>query len=183
MPPLTDLAAIETLYATRGKEAYGEDVSQLEHALQCAALAEAAGAAPSLIVAALLHDVGHLLAEPDAARDDRHEILGAQSLKGLFDERVRAPIGLHVSAKRWLCLREKGYLESLSVASRSSLILQGGAFSPAEADRFEQHPSWRDAVALRRWDDLAKRNEPAAAKFADYHDLMADLRLHRSSGG
>jgi predicted HD phosphohydrolase len=100
---------IERLYAERGGLAYGEGVSQIEHALQCAVLAQADGAAPSLIVAALLHDVGHLFEDDvDETRltiDDRHETAGARALAGLFDEAVRAPIALHVAAKRYLCFK------------------------------------------------------------------------------
>ena len=39
----------------------GEPISQLEHALQCAQHAKHAHADDETIVAALLHDIGHLL--------------------------------------------------------------------------------------------------------------------------
>lgn len=179
MDRLSSLEEVERLYAARGQLSYGEGVSQLEHALQCAALAEAAGATPSLVVAALLHDIGHLFeSEADAATiDDRHEITGAQALKGLFGEAVRGPIALHVSAKRYLCFKEAGYFNTLSAASRASLELQGGRFKTAEADRFEQMPHWREAVALRRWDEMGKRQDPAGRAFADFAPLMRGLFL------
>lgn len=183
MNRLPDLEALERLYAERAGAAYGEGVSQLEHALQCAVLAEADGAAPSLIVACLLHDVGHLYEdEADALEiDRRHEIGGAQALKGLFGEAVRAPIALHVAAKRWLCFAEPGYVESLSPASRRTLERQGGVFDAAQAEAFERQPHWRDAVALRRYDDLGKRADPCGRTFADFVPL---LRLvHDQSGG
>jgi phosphonate degradation associated HDIG domain protein len=168
------LEALERLYAERAGAAYGEGVSQLEHALQCAVLAEADGAAPGLIAACLLHDVGHLFEdEADALEiDHRHEIAGTQALKGLFGEEVRAPIALHVAAKRWLCLKEPGYFETLSPASKRSLELQGGVFDAAEAGAFERHPHWREAVALRRYDDLGKRLEPCGRTFADFAPLL-----------
>lgn len=176
---LSDPAALERLYAERGGEAYGEDVTQTEHALQCAALAQAAGAAPSLVAAALLHDVGHLLAgegQPTQSEtDDRHEVVGAQALKGLFGEAVRAPIALHVAAKRWLCLREPGYLDSLSPASRTSLVQQGGPFQSSGAEAFERRRYWRDAVALRRYDDEAKRAYRETGQFADHLPLLRSL--------
>src|SRR5215469_14459922 len=132
---LPDLEALERLYADRAGAAYGEGVSQLEHALQCALLAEAEGASPSVIVASLLHDVGHLFEDEAGALeiDRRHEITGAQALKGLFGEDVRAPIALHVAAKRWLCFAEPGYVETLSPASKRTLELQGGVFDAAGA--------------------------------------------------
>jgi phosphonate degradation associated HDIG domain protein len=183
MDRLPSLEALERLYAERAGAAYGEGVSQLEHALQCAVLAEAEGAAPSLIAAALLHDVGHLYEdEADVLQiDHRHEIAGAQALKGLFGEQVRAPIALHVAAKRWLCLKEPGYYETLSPASRRSLELQGGAFDAAQAEGFERQPHWREAVAVRRWDDLGKRPESCGRAFADFTPLLR--ALHERQGG
>lgn len=174
MNRLPSLQALERLYAERAGAAYGEGVSQLEHALQCAVLAEAEGAVPGLVAASLLHDVGHLYEdEADALEiDHRHEIAGAQALKGLFGEQVRAPIALHVAAKRWLCLKEPGYFETLSPASRRTLELQGGVFDPAQAQAFERQPHWREAVAVRRWDDLGKRPEPCGRVFADFVPLL-----------
>jgi phosphonate degradation associated HDIG domain protein len=170
MRRLSNLREIARLYATRGGLSYGEGVSQLEHALQSAALAEAAGARSAAVAGALLHDVGHLLSgeAESAAVDLRHEAKGAQMLAGLFGPDVRGPIALHVAAKRYLCAREPGYHEALSTASQASLALQGGAFDEAGADAFERRPFWREAVALRRWDDLAKRAEPCGRRFEDF---------------
>jgi phosphonate degradation associated HDIG domain protein len=181
---LSSLEAIASLYADRGEALYGEAVTQTEHALQCACLAEADGAPASLIVAALLHDVGHLFeTEADAAEpeiDGRHEIVGAQALKGLFGEAVRKPIAMHVGAKRYLCVKDPGYLEGLSPASKHSLALQGGPFSEAEAAAFERLPYWREALALRRYDDLGKDAEPARRSMADFAPLMRRLMLNGS---
>jgi phosphonate degradation associated HDIG domain protein len=170
MRRLSSLREIERLYATRGGLKYGEGVTQLEHALQCAALAEAAGAGPALVAAALLHDIGHLLrSEADAAAsDDRHEGKGAQALAGLFGPDMRGPVALHVAAKRYLCAREPDYFDALSPASKASLQLQGGPFDAGQADAFEQRPFAREAVALRRWDDLGKQLEPCGRTFADF---------------
>ena len=148
-----------------GAAQYGDEaVSQLQHALQCAHLAECSGASDSLVVAALLHDFGHLihkLGEDAAARgiDDRHEVLGRKYLARWFDEDVTAPIGLHVDAKRWLCETEPAYFDTLSPASVRSLELQGGPFSEAEAAAFIARPYAHDAVAVRRWDEQAKDPE------------------------
>ena len=90
-----------------GNDYGGERVRQLEHALQCAALAEAEGAEATLITAALLHDIGHLihdLGDSPGARgiDDRHELRGREWLARWFGEAVTEPVRLHVNAKRYL---------------------------------------------------------------------------------
>jgi phosphonate degradation associated HDIG domain protein len=151
-----------TLFREKGNGAYfGEAVTETEHALQCAHLAEQSGAAPALIAAALLHDVGHLLhglPEDVAERgiDGRHEEGGAAWLKRSFGPAVVDPVRLHVAAKRYLCAVEPDYHAGLSEASQRNLRLQGGPMSAEEVCRFEQERWFRSAVAVRRWDDAAK---------------------------
>jgi phosphonate degradation associated HDIG domain protein len=170
MAKLSNLRDIEHLYATRGGLNYGEGVTQLEHAVQCAALAREQRASPSLVVAALLHDIGHLFTDEHKAAqtDDRHEIAGARALGTPFGEAVRRPIALHVAAKRYLCLRDAGYFQALSPASQASLRLQGGPFNVAEAAAFEAMPYWQDALFLRRLDDTGKREELSGLGFGDF---------------
>jgi phosphonate degradation associated HDIG domain protein len=150
------------LFQERGDAAYlGEPVSQTEHALQAAWAAEKAGADSSLIAAALLHDLGHLLHDlpedcAQAGIDDRHEDRGARWLAQHFGSEVTEPIRLHVPAKRYLCATETGYFERLSEASVVSLRLQGGPFTPQEVEQFQQNPFAQAAVALRHWDEAAK---------------------------
>jgi len=150
------------LFAEKGRGMYfGEAVTETEHALQSAHLAEASGAGNELIAAALLHDIGHLLhglTEDIAERgiDGRHEEGGAAWLARHFGPPVADPVRLHVAAKRYLCAVDPGYRDGLSPASQRSLELQGGPFSPDEVGRFEEQPFWREAVVLRRWDDAAK---------------------------
>ncbi|MBW4646884.1 MAG: HD domain-containing protein [Goleter apudmare HA4340-LM2] len=150
------------LFHEKGSQLYGsEAVSQLEHALQCATLAETEGKSKELITACLLHDVGHLihnLGENPATRgiDDHHEHRAIPLLRQLFGPGVTEPIRLHVAAKRYLCSINTEYWESLSPASKRSLELQGGIFSPQEADAFINQPHAQDAVQLRIYDDLAK---------------------------
>jgi phosphonate degradation associated HDIG domain protein len=150
------------LFAVKGHDAYvGEPVSQLEHALQAAHHAEQAGASDALVVAALLHDVGHLVTKhaEDAADhgiDTRHEKLGEAWLARYCGAEVTEPVKLHVPAKRYLCATDRDYLAQLSPASLQSLELQGGPFTPDEVADFQRNPWFRDAVQLRRWDDLAK---------------------------
>jgi [1-hydroxy-2-(trimethylamino)ethyl]phosphonate dioxygenase len=153
---------IIALFERKGSAAYfGEPVSQLEHALQAAWYAEREGASDSLVVAALLHDIGHLLHDlPENIAgmgiDSRHEDLGHAWLAQRFPPEITAPVRLHVDAKRYLCAKDPEYLKTLSPASLESLELQGGAFTDAEAEDFLRQPFAREAIRLRRWDDLAK---------------------------
>jgi phosphonate degradation associated HDIG domain protein len=163
--PDTADAFVETLLellAERGRWLYDGGVSQLEHALQCAVLASADGAPVSLVVAALLHDVGHLLSdEPGRGsaggdRDLRHEAVGARFLHRWFPAAVADPVALHVRAKRYLVTLDLGYADTLSEASRRSFVVQGALLGPEEVAAFRALPYATAAVALRRWDDRAK---------------------------
>ncbi|QJW94518.1 phosphonate degradation HD-domain oxygenase [Frigoriglobus tundricola] len=162
MTPGDVLARAGRLFAERGgAEYHGEAVTQLEHALQCAALAERDGRPAAWVVAALLHDVGHLLHGHGEAHladgiDDDHEELGARFLARAFGPAVTEPIRMHVPAKRYLCAARAGYREGLSPASVRSLELQGGPMTAAEAAAFEAHPHFAAAVQLREYDDRAK---------------------------
>lgn len=153
---------IENLFRDRGDSQYGfEAVSQQEHALQAAMLAEQAQASPALITASLLHDIGHLLHDlPDDATerglDDRHEELGQRWLTQHFGRDVAEPVRLHVDAKRFLCAVEPSYEASLSEPSRQSMVIQGGTMTAEEVREFEALEFGGDAVQLRRWDDAAK---------------------------
>jgi phosphonate degradation associated HDIG domain protein len=153
---------IVALFERRGAEAYfGEAVSQLEHALQAAHQAVRENASNALVVAALLHDVGHLLHDlpedvADGGVDARHEEVGETWLARHFGPEVTEPVRLHVAAKRYLCATDPEYCARLSPASVQSLALQGGPFGEAEVREFERHPYFREAVRLRRWDDAAK---------------------------
>lgn len=165
---------IASLFATRGSEMYGgEAVTQLEHALQGALLAEQAGAASADIVAVLLHDVGHLLHNlgddcADHGIDDKHEELGIRFLAKHLPPAVTEPIRLHVAAKRYLCATDPGYFETLSPPSVLSLKLQGGPMTPAEVADFEANPHHRAAVALRQRDDTAKTPNLPTPPFDHY---------------
>jgi phosphonate degradation associated HDIG domain protein len=184
------IADIEHLFATKGHREYaGEPVSQLEHALQSAHLAEREDAPEALVAAAFLHDLGHLINDHGteanrytptlAGIDDRHQYVALPFLRGLFDDAVLAPIRLHVDAKRYLCVRGDGrvpgarYWADLSDDSKRSLELQGGVFTSAEADRFIAQPYAADAVRLRVWDDRAKVAGTATPAARHYLDLAA----------
>lgn len=156
------IESIIDLFTTKGSQLYGaEAVSQLEHALQCASLAEASGQNPELITACLLHDLGHLihdLGDNPASKgiDDKHEHRAMPLLKKMFSPAVTEPIRLHVVAKRYLCSVVPEYWDSLSTGSKRSLELQGGIFSSEQAETFIHQPYAQDAVQLRIYDDKAK---------------------------
>jgi phosphonate degradation associated HDIG domain protein len=169
---MTAIEAIGELFAGPGARDYlGEPVTIGTHMLQAGALAEAAGADPPLVAAALLHDVGHLRQEPDS----RHGEAGARWLSQWFGEAVTEPVRLHVAAKRYLCATEPGYLGLLSAESVRTLALQGGPMSPDEVAAFEALPHARDAVAVRRWDDQAKDPAVTPPGFEHFAPLLGAL--------
>ncbi len=178
MDPVDHLMKI---FATAGAQRYGgEQVSQLEHALQCAVWAQAADAEAGLVAAALLHDVGHLIGrepEEDGAEavDGRHEERGADLLAAWFPREVTEPVRLHVAAKRFLCSSDPAYFDRLSEESRRSLELQGGAFNEREAASFIARPFADSAVRLRRWDEAAKVPGAATPALDSFRPLLASL--------
>jgi [1-hydroxy-2-(trimethylamino)ethyl]phosphonate dioxygenase len=154
--------AVVQLMISRGGESYfGEPVTVLEHCLQAAFFASESGSPDRQIIAALLHDVGHLLHQQgedvaDQGVDTRHEELANQRLAAHLPAAVTEPIRLHVAAKRYLCFAEPAYLDALSPSSVLSLGLQGGPMSSDEANGFLSLPFAREAITLRHWDDEAK---------------------------
>ncbi|MFN3811826.1 MAG: HD domain-containing protein [Roseateles asaccharophilus] len=154
-----------------------EAVSALDHGLQCAQLAEWAGAPASLVAAALLHDIGHFADDEVVSLgdtvDDEHELRALPLLSQGFGAAVLEPIRLHVAAKRYLVATEPGYRETLSPASLHSLMLQGGPMSPDECAAFAALPFAQDALALRRWDDVGKEvGKPTPS--LDYYLALLD---------
>ncbi len=177
---MADLADIFDLFARFGDRSYGEDVTQLAHALQAAHFAREAGESDAMVAVALLHDVGQLLDEAGSvaereARDARHELTGADYLARWFPEQVLAPIRLHVAAKRYLCWREPDYLGSLSAVSARSLRLQGGVFSDDEAAAFICLPFAEEGVRLRRYDDRGKESDLAVPTLDFYRPLLSAM--------
>ena len=171
------------LFAQRGDTAYfGEPVSQLEHALQTAQQAAAAGTPDSLIVAALLHDIGHLLHNlpgdiAERGIDAKHEIAGAAWLAKHFPPAVAEPVRLHVAAKRYLCAVDAAYRKRLSPASIQSLALQGGALDEAAIQQFERDEFSHEAVKLRQWDDEAKVVGRAVPPLEHYRQMIIRVWL------
>lgn len=181
---MLSLADIETVFARRGHEQYaGEPVTQLQHALQTAARAEAEGADDELVTASLLHDLGHLLqdlGESPTLRgvDDVHQYAALPFLRGLFGPRVLGGIQLHVDAKRFLCATVAGYEAALSADSQRSLKLQGGVFTAQQAADFIAKPGAADAVKLRQWDDLAKLEGAATPPLSHFIERARRCTIH-----
>lgn len=178
---------IRALFERHGGISYsGEPVTQRQHALQCAMLAEEANAGDALVAAALLHDLGHLLnlnGDTPTARgiDDMHQYFALPFLRPVLPDSVLEPIRLHVDAKRYLCAIDNGYYGRLSADSKRSLQLQGGVFSQEEADAFSRQPYAADAVRLRQWDDAAK--DASLATPALEHFLEAVARVMKGIHG
>ncbi len=170
---------ILAIYAAHGAGAYfGERVSMTEHALQTAYFAQQADAPESLVVAALLHDIGHLLAQvpddiADWTADAHHEAIGARWLAQRFAPGICEPVRLHVAAKRYLCATDARYFAKLSPASVHTLKLQGGPMSVPEVARFESERYFTEAVRVRRWDDEGKVAGLKTPQLAAYTTLIA----------
>jgi gamma-butyrobetaine dioxygenase len=173
---------IGELFAGEGAQDYlGEEVSVAVHMRQAGALAEAAGAPPEQVAAALLHDVGHICGATPSGRelmaghDNRHGDAGAAWLAQWFGPAVTEPVRLHVAAKRFLCAVEPGYFDKLSAASVYTLSVQGGPMDEAEAAAFAALPHAAAAVAVRRWDEEAKDPDAVTPEYGHFRELLTQL--------
>lgn len=161
-----------------GHVPYGTaQLSEYDHAVQCADLARSSGVDDTLVVAALLHDIGHVvmkaaIGEAALGIDNKHEEIGAAFLAGLYPAAVTEPIRLHVPAKRYLAATDEAYRDALSPAAARSLARQGGAFTPEQCAAFEALSFYTEAVQLRRWDDLAMVPGHTPAQLRDFADVM-----------
>ena len=181
---------VMAMLAEAGEHSYGgEAVSQLEHALQAAALAQEQGHDEEFVVACLLHDLGHLTDEAqevldaDAGTDgslqarQRSEALehgaeGAAFLEGVASERMRYLIAGHAAAKRYLCTTDPSYYDRLSPVSKRTMVDQGGLMSPEEVAAFAANPWAEDLVALRRFDDAAKEPRMATPQLEAFRPML-----------
>jgi predicted HD phosphohydrolase len=173
---------VMALLAAAAESGYiGEPVSQLDHALQCAASAARAGAPPEEVLAALLHDVGHLCAPAEAPRMADlgvldHEHLGAAWLRARgVSEVVCALVAGHVEAKRYLVATNPRYAAALSPASAGTLTFQGGPMSPDEVAAFDRDPLRDAKLRVRRWDELGKDPAADVPGLSHYAPLLSAL--------
>lgn len=164
---------IAGLLVKRGATHWGDEpVSALDHALQCAARARAARAADEVVLAALLHDVGHLLSDAEETPFSHHGLWAARFLRPFVPPRVAWLVQHHVLAKRYLCTVDRAYAESLSLGSTRSWIRQGGALDRETRQELEGQPWLADALAVRRWDDEAKEPGAIVPALSAYRDLL-----------
>ena len=172
---------IADVFERRGAESYlGEEVSMAQHMLQAAQEAEISQADPELIVAALLHDIGHFSNEiPNSVlmkgTNNYHAEAGANFLADYFPRSVTEPIRQHVAAKRYLCATDPQYLSRLSEASVYTLKVQGGPMSPDEVAEFEKSPYLDNYIRVRVWDDAGKDPDKSHPDFSHYRELVQSL--------
>ncbi len=167
----------------------GEDISQLEHALQAAYWAHQTKAPDEVVLAALFHDIGHLIA-PDAPQMDGlgvmdHETIGANFLmKHGCSQRMADLVAAHVGAKRYLCHRKPSYYKKLSEASKGTLEFQGGPMSEAEATEFESSPDFKYFLAIRSWDERAKDPNLQVPSIESYMPMLKNhIETHTHNTG
>jgi len=170
---------IISTFEDRGSEQYGtEAVTQLQHALQSGELAEESGAPESMVTAALMHDIGHILgsavlpASCGHDLDDKHELVANGWIKQHFGPDVADPIRLHVIAKRYLCTKYPKYEIQLSPTSLKSYHDQGGPMKTEEMAQFENEPFYQEALELRKWDDQAKARAKATPSLSHFIPAM-----------
>lgn len=168
--PLVEVV-LDLLASTAG-ESYGERVTMLDHALQTAALAAADGAGDEMVLACLLHDLGHVLGRAGEWGLPDHAAVAARVLQPLLSPAVVEPIRGHVEAKRYRVAVEPAYHDRLSLASRMSLVEQGGPLSPSGASVFAAGAFAAEAMRLRAYDDGGKVGGLAVPALETYRCLI-----------
>lgn len=161
------------LFRARGHSPHddGAGMSQMEHGLRCAALAEESGAPVPLIAAALLHDIGHLLDHSegnDANRTgDRHAAAGANLLDAVLGPTVAFPVRWHQDARRWLAT-SRTHCRLLSYDSRRAALRDGGVMGKFERETFLCRPFSAESITLCLWEERVKgrrRSTPSLDHF------------------
>ncbi|MET3791523.1 (R)-1-hydroxy-2-trimethylaminoethylphosphonate oxygenase [Aquamicrobium terrae] len=174
----TIVAFLADIFERRGGEEYlGEPVTMAEHMLQGACLAQRQGEEEKIIVAALLHDIGHFTSEfgtfsMNDTHDKHHEEAGALVLERFFPTIVTDCVRYHVAAKRYICATDPKYFDELSEASIHSLKLQGGPMNAEEIAAFEKLPNFREIVKVRYLDDAGKVAGMATPGFSYYAPIV-----------
>jgi predicted HD phosphohydrolase len=162
----------------------GEPVDQLEHALQCAALAREEGDS-AFVVAALLHDIARAPAVAGIPYDgprEHHGETAARWLEPRVGDRVAWLAEQHVAAKRYLVATDPGYQARLTEVSARTLRAQGGPMSPDEVTAFRSHPDWRLPLKLREIDDRGKVPGAEVPDLEDYREELSEVVSARLAG-
>jgi len=169
---------IADIFERRGPEEYlGEPVTMAQHMLQGATLAQNSGADELIVVAALLHDIGHFTSEFGMfsmadTQDKYHENAGAEVLESFFPSLVTDCVRYHVAAKRYLCATRPDYFNQLSEASVHSLMLQGGPMNQSEVVEFEKNPHIKEIVKVRYLDDAGKSADMKTPPFSHFVPIV-----------
>ncbi len=178
LTPANIVHFLESIFERRGSEEYlGEPVTMAEHMLQGAHFAEAAEEPEDIIVAALLHDIGHFTSEFGMfsmadTKDKYHEEAGADVLDRFFPTIVTDCVRYHVAAKRYLCATDPEYFSKLSDASIHSLNLQGGPMNSDEVAEFDKNPNVEAIVRVRLYDDMGKVADMPTQPFSYYKPMV-----------
>lgn len=171
---------IFSLYEMHGHDIYGEDVTQLEHAVQSAQLAEKEGFEDEVILAALFHDIGHICTHQQGEASEQmgaygtmsHDKVGGAYLRDKgFPERLASLVENHVKAKRYLTFKDPVYYAKLSEASKQTLKYQGGPMNAAEAQDFEQDELFHVSLRMRHWDEEAKETNMPTPNLSSYQQM------------
>jgi phosphonate degradation associated HDIG domain protein len=171
---------IMSFYEHHGGEEYaGEKVTQLEHMIQAAQLAEEQGYDEEIVLAAFLHDIGHICITWSGDNQMNefgiidHEEKGAEYLKEKgFSKKIVRLVQSHVEAKRYLTFKYPEYYEQLSEASKKTLEYQGGKMYEEEANAFEQYPLFNLIIKMRKWDEQAKIEHKPLPALARYKNMI-----------
>ncbi len=189
LSPATIVSFIGDIFEQHGSKEYlGEPVTVAEHMLQAATFAEQGNHDETIIVAALLHDIGHFTSDlgtfsMEDTEDRLHEVAGAAVLERLFPPVITDCVRHHVAAKRYLCATRRDYFDRLSLASVHSLNLQGGPMKNAEVVEFEKNPSFREIIQVRYCDDAGKRTGMKTPPFEHFAPMVQRaVDRHRDQG-
>lgn len=182
------ITKIISLYEKNGASNYiGENLSQTEHMIQSAMLAEDAKESPQVIIAAFLHDIGHLIelqnnsVQMELLGVQNHEEIGREYLLKMgISKKIANLVGNHVKSKRYLTQTDPSYFSTLSEASKKTFIFQGGAMNETEMKEFELDELFAESIRLRKYDDQAKIPD-LKIKSLDYYAKMMMNHLDLSS--
>lgn len=164
-------------YEDFGSKNYiGEPITQVEHMIQTAMLAEGNGDSIEIILASLFHDIGHLVAFDKETMGNfgikNHETMGSNFLRSLgLPEIIPELVESHVNSKKYLA-RNTAYFNNLSKASQATLRYQGGIFTEEEALKYEQLPNFTKYIKIRLYDDQAKEVNIKLKPLSYYKNLL-----------
>jgi predicted HD phosphohydrolase len=155
------ISDILSLYIEQGDTNYfGEKVTKTEHMIQCAVIAEKNKEPDYIILACLLHDIGHFLDKDDmnGLGVSNHGIIASNYLKKLgMNSRICFLVEKHIDAKRYLVTIDKKNYDKLSDASKKTLEFQGGKMTDEELYKFENSEEFLNILKIRNYDDNGKQ--------------------------